>query len=133
MLAEPLLRARAKNGIITPVFCTTGKELELAERIIGEFQASWENKEKKSELDSRIDAIISESLQGGTRGRLGRESGRVCRASGRRGKAPPYRGSIRFSRNKQVVACSRTRVPPTCRERIGASVSMRQPYSTKQK
>jgi uncharacterized protein len=66
MLAEPLLRARAKNGIITPVFCTTGKELELAERIIGEFQASWENKEKKSELDSRIDAIISESLQGGT-------------------------------------------------------------------
>ena len=65
MLAEPLLRARAKNGIIMPVFCTTDKELELAERIISEFQTSWENKEKKSELDSRIDAIISESLQGG--------------------------------------------------------------------
>jgi uncharacterized protein len=65
MLAEPLLRARARNGIITPVFCTTDKELELAERVIGEFQTSWENKEKKSELDGRIDAIISESPQGG--------------------------------------------------------------------
>lgn len=65
MLAEPLLRARARNGAITPVFCTTDKELELAERVIGEFQTSWENKEKKSELDGRIDAIISESLPGG--------------------------------------------------------------------
>lgn len=66
MLAEPLLRARTKNGIIMPVFCTTDKELELAERIISEFQSSWENREKKSELDGRIDAIISESLHGGT-------------------------------------------------------------------
>ena len=63
MLAEPLLRVKVKNGTITPLFCTTDKELELAERIIGEFQTSWENKEKKAELDGRIDAII-ESQQG---------------------------------------------------------------------
>ena len=60
MLAEPLLRVRTKrDGTIMPLFCTTAQELELAERIISEFQTAWENKEKKSELESRIEAIIT--------------------------------------------------------------------------
>lgn len=64
MLAEPLLRARSRSGTITPLFCATEEEVELAERVIGEFREAWKNREKKAELDSRIDAAI-ESRQGG--------------------------------------------------------------------
>lgn len=62
MLAAPLLRVRTspKKGLIWPLFCTSQEDLELAARLIEEFQESWRNREKRSELDSRIAAIESE-------------------------------------------------------------------------
>jgi predicted nuclease of restriction endonuclease-like RecB superfamily len=62
MLAAPLLRIRAssKKGLISPLFCTRQEDIELAARIIREFQESWKNKEKRFELDSRIAVIESE-------------------------------------------------------------------------
>ncbi|MER3408389.1 MAG: hypothetical protein C4292_06650, partial [Nitrososphaera sp.] len=64
MLAEPLLRARARNGLVMSLFCTTDEEVELAEQVLAEFREAWKNKEKKGDLDGRIDAII-ESMEGG--------------------------------------------------------------------
>lgn len=62
MLAAPLLRVRTspKKGLISPLFCTNQEDIELATRLIGEFQESWKNREKRSELDSRIAALESE-------------------------------------------------------------------------
>ena len=62
MLAAPLLRVRTlpKKGLISPLFCTSQEDIELAARLISEFQESWRNREKRSELDSRIAAIESE-------------------------------------------------------------------------
>ena len=63
MLASPLLRVRTstKKGLISPLFCTSEEDIELATRLIGEFEQSWKNREKRFELDSRIAAIESES------------------------------------------------------------------------
>ncbi|HVX03001.1 MAG TPA: DUF790 family protein [Nitrososphaera sp.] len=61
MLAAPLLRVRTtRDGTIIPLFCTTDKELDLAKRLIQEFDASWKNRERKAELDGRISEIESE-------------------------------------------------------------------------
>ncbi|MEO9294612.1 MAG: DUF790 family protein [Nitrososphaera sp.] len=62
MLAAPLLRVQTspKKGLIWPLFCTGQEEIELAGRLIGEFQESRKNREKRSDLDSRIAAIESE-------------------------------------------------------------------------
>ncbi|AIC16468.1 DUF790 family protein [Nitrososphaera viennensis] len=61
MLAAPLLRARTtRNGSIIPLFCTRDEEIELAGRLIQEFEASWKNRESKAELDGRISDIESE-------------------------------------------------------------------------
>jgi predicted nuclease of restriction endonuclease-like RecB superfamily len=61
MLASPLLRIRTtKNGLVFPLFCTRDEEVDLAERLIQEFETSWRNKERKSELDNRISVIESE-------------------------------------------------------------------------
>lgn len=61
MLAAPLLRVRTtRDGTIAPLFCTTDRELDLAKRLIQEFDASQKNGERKAELDSRISEIESE-------------------------------------------------------------------------
>jgi predicted nuclease of restriction endonuclease-like RecB superfamily len=62
MLAAPLLRVRAssKKGLISPIFCTGREDVELATKLIKEFQESCENGEKRFELDSRIATIESE-------------------------------------------------------------------------
>src|SRR3712207_8694721 len=58
-LFRSLLRVRTRNGVITPLFCTKEEEIELAKKIIQEFEQAWKNKEKKrseehtSELQSR--------------------------------------------------------------------------------
>ncbi|HEX7032579.1 MAG TPA: DUF790 family protein, partial [Nitrososphaera sp.] len=59
MLAAPLLRVTIRKGMIMPLFCTQSHELELAERIIKEFQESHRAREKKSELYDRISLIES--------------------------------------------------------------------------
>jgi predicted nuclease of restriction endonuclease-like RecB superfamily len=60
MLAAPLLRVRTKSGSIIPLFCTRDEEVELARRLIQEFETSWKNREKKAELDDRISEVESE-------------------------------------------------------------------------
>jgi hypothetical protein len=62
MLAAPLLRIQTspKKGLISPLFCTSQEDVELATRLISEFQESWRNREKRSQLDSRIAPIESE-------------------------------------------------------------------------
>lgn len=59
MLAAPLLRVTVRKGMIRPLFCTQNHELELAQRILREFQESYKAREKKSELYDRISAIES--------------------------------------------------------------------------
>ncbi len=55
MLAASLLRVRTtRNGSIIPLFCTKDEEIELAEKLIKEFEAAWKNRERKAELDDRI-------------------------------------------------------------------------------
>lgn len=59
MLAAPLLRVTVRKGMIMPLFCTQSHELELAQRILNEFQESYRAHERKSELYDRISAIES--------------------------------------------------------------------------
>jgi uncharacterized protein len=64
MLTLQLLRVRTRNGAIFPLFCTKEEEIELAKKIIQEFEHAWKNKEKKAALEDRI-AAIEESDAGG--------------------------------------------------------------------
>src|ERR687884_467926 len=64
MLTLQLLRARTRNGAIFPLFCTKDEEIELAKKIIQEFEHTWKNREKKAVLEDRI-AAIEESDAGG--------------------------------------------------------------------
>src|SRR5919109_4217718 len=57
MLTLQLLRVRTRNRAIFPLFCTKDEEIELAKKIIEEFEHAWENKEKKAVLEDRIAAI----------------------------------------------------------------------------
>src|ERR671914_1260110 len=57
MLTLQLLRVRTRNGAIFPLFCTKEEEIELAKKIIQEFEQTWKNKEKKAVLEDRIAAI----------------------------------------------------------------------------
>jgi uncharacterized protein len=57
MLTLQLLRVRTRNGAIFPLFCTKEEDIELAKRIIQEFEQTWKNKEKKAVLEDRISAI----------------------------------------------------------------------------
>src|SRR5215218_7076355 len=57
MLTLQLLRVRTRNGVIFPLFCTKDEEIELAKKIIQEFEHVWKNKEKKAALEDRIAAI----------------------------------------------------------------------------
>jgi predicted nuclease of restriction endonuclease-like RecB superfamily len=64
MLTLQLLRVRTRNGAIFPLFCTKDEEIELAKKIIQEFEHTWKKKEKKAVLEDRI-AAIEESDAGG--------------------------------------------------------------------
>jgi len=64
MLTLQLLRVRTRSGAIFPLFCTKNEEIELAKKIIEEFEHTWKNKEKKGVLEDRI-AAIEESDAGG--------------------------------------------------------------------
>jgi predicted nuclease of restriction endonuclease-like RecB superfamily len=57
MLTLQLLRVRTRNGAIFPLFCTKEEDIELAKKIIQEFEQTWKNKEKKAGLEDRISAI----------------------------------------------------------------------------
>lgn len=60
MLAAPLLRVRTtRNGAIIPLFCTRDEEVDLAKRLIHEFEEAWKNRERKAELDDRISGVES--------------------------------------------------------------------------
>src|ERR687898_79884 len=63
MLTLQLLRVRTRNGVIFPLFCTKEEEIELAKKIIQEFEQTWNNKERKAVLEDRI-AAIEESNAG---------------------------------------------------------------------
>ena len=64
MLTLQLLRVRTRNGVIFPLFCTKDEEIELAKKIIQEFEHTWKKKERKVVLEDRI-AAIEESDAGG--------------------------------------------------------------------
>jgi uncharacterized protein len=64
MLTLQLLRVRTRNGAIFPLFCTKNEEIELAKKIIQEFEHTWKDKERKAVLEDRI-AAIEESDGGG--------------------------------------------------------------------
>src|SRR5215210_2468120 len=64
MLTLQLLRVRTRNGVIFPLFCTKDEEIELAKKIIQEFEHAWKKKERKVVLEDRI-AAIEESDAGG--------------------------------------------------------------------
>ncbi|MDQ3909545.1 MAG: DUF790 family protein, partial [Thermoproteota archaeon] len=57
MLTLQLLRVRTRNGAIFPLFCAKEEDIELAKKIIREFEQTWKNKEKKAVLEDRISAI----------------------------------------------------------------------------
>ena len=57
MLTLQLLRVRTRSGAIFPLFCTKEEDVELAKKIIQEFEQTWKNKEKKAVLEDRISAI----------------------------------------------------------------------------
>src|SRR5918995_1587415 len=57
MLTLQLLRVRTRSGAIFPLFCTKEEEIELAKKIIQEFEQTWKNKEKKAVLEDRITAL----------------------------------------------------------------------------
>jgi predicted nuclease of restriction endonuclease-like RecB superfamily len=57
MLTLQLLRVRTRSGAIFPLFCTKEEDIELAKKIIQEFEQTWKNKEKKAVLEDRISAI----------------------------------------------------------------------------
>src|SRR5919109_3511626 len=57
MLTLPLLRVRTRNGAIFPLFCTKDEEVDLARKMIEEFEHAWRNRERKAVLEDRIAAI----------------------------------------------------------------------------
>ena len=57
MLTLQLLRVRTRGGTIFPLFCTKEEDIELAKKMIQEFEQTWKNKEKKAVLEDRISAI----------------------------------------------------------------------------
>src|ERR671916_2956027 len=57
MLTLQLLRVRTRNGAIFPLFCTKEGDIELAKKIIHEFEQTWKTKEKKAALEDRISTI----------------------------------------------------------------------------
>jgi predicted nuclease of restriction endonuclease-like RecB superfamily len=57
LLTLPLLRVRTRKGAIFPRFCTRDEEIELARKLIQEFEQVWKNKEKKAVLEARVAAI----------------------------------------------------------------------------
>src|ERR687894_1172514 len=57
MLTLQLLRVRTRNGAIFPLFCTKEEDIELAKKIIHEFEQTWKTKEKKAELEDRISTV----------------------------------------------------------------------------
>src|SRR5687767_678031 len=57
MLTLQLLRVRTRNGVIFPLFCTKEEQIEIAKKIIQEFEQTWNNKERKAVLEDRIAAI----------------------------------------------------------------------------
>ena len=57
MLTLQLLRVRTRNGAIFPLFCTKEEDVELAKKIIHEFEQTWKNKERKAVLEDRISTI----------------------------------------------------------------------------
>ena len=57
MLTLQLLRVRTRNGSVFPLFCNKEENIELAKKLIQEFEQSWKNKEKKAVLEDRISAI----------------------------------------------------------------------------
>src|ERR671916_678330 len=57
MLTLQLLRVRTRNGAIFPLFCTKEEDIELAKKIIHEFEQAWKNKEKKAALEDIISTI----------------------------------------------------------------------------
>jgi predicted nuclease of restriction endonuclease-like RecB superfamily len=57
MLTLQLLRVRTRNGAIFPLFCTKEEDVELAKKIIHEFEQTCKNKEKKAVLEDRISTI----------------------------------------------------------------------------
>ncbi|HEY6757251.1 MAG TPA: DUF790 family protein [Nitrososphaera sp.] len=65
MLTLQLLRVRTRNGAIFPLFCTKDEEIELAKKIILEFEHAWKNKENKAALEDRIAAIEESDACGG--------------------------------------------------------------------
>lgn len=57
MLTLPLLRVRTRKGAIFPRFCTNDEEIELARKLIQEFEHAWKNREMKAVLEGRVAAI----------------------------------------------------------------------------
>src|SRR5918997_2493703 len=57
MLTLQLLRVRTRGGTIFPLFCTKEEDIELAKKMIQEFEQTWKNKEKKAVLEDRISAM----------------------------------------------------------------------------
>jgi hypothetical protein len=58
MLPLPLLRVRTRKGNINPLF-SSDNELELANKVIQEFQIALKKKEKRSLLTKRIESLES--------------------------------------------------------------------------
>jgi predicted nuclease of restriction endonuclease-like RecB superfamily len=58
MLPLPLLRVRTRKGKITPQFCSEN-ELELAKKVIGEFEIALKKKEKRGLLVERTESLES--------------------------------------------------------------------------
>lgn len=57
MLTLQLLRVRTRNGAIFPLFCSKDEEIDLAKKIIQEFEQACENKENKAALADRLTTI----------------------------------------------------------------------------
>jgi len=57
MLTLPLLRVSTRKGAIFPRFCTNDEEIELASKLIQEFEHVWKSNEKKAILEDRVAAI----------------------------------------------------------------------------
>ncbi|MDQ3836913.1 MAG: DUF790 family protein, partial [Thermoproteota archaeon] len=57
MLTLQLLRVRTRSGSVFPLFCNKEEDIELAKKLIQEFEQSWKNKEKKAVLEDRISTI----------------------------------------------------------------------------
>ncbi|MGH9923383.1 MAG: DUF790 family protein, partial [Nitrososphaerales archaeon] len=58
MLPLPLLRVRTRKGKIAPLFCSEN-ELELAKKVIGEFEIALKKKEKQGLLVERTEPLES--------------------------------------------------------------------------